>query len=470
MTSWAGLPRIALGAVLVAMLAIWVDASGTLSSWNTATVANTTDTARTPVLALTHQYPDHASGSTTTCAAVATTTFLTSQACDGTPLPATATPASPSQTDTIINTGTLTPAQVTATTGLSACGPRQLTNAKVATNPMLARNGTAFNATSGPSILTGSGSVTFSGATNDYASTVATVAPPAQTAVLGAGAIGVWFQAPTTTTAGGLFSFDTVAQVPSAPTTKNTLALYMTGGHLGFRRGPGATDTVGTPTAATYNDGKWHFAYITFNAVLTLTSISLYIDANPAAVLQTPGLGAAIAVPASGYWILGWSQLDNFFSGSESDFTVFGSASSNGAALYNSGSQANYVTTANGLLVNAQLLWPLSDDGTVPFTGPYPIFGGAANPCGAITESWNGSTAQTLTATLTTPINTTIPAAGVSAPYAVVLSVPSAYASTLVTGLQMYAPATYTVTAGSWSIAFSWAHASSAPTFIITTS
>jgi hypothetical protein len=466
----ARMPRIAIALVVVALMTIWLDVTGTLSNgWNTAAVANNTDTARTPVLALTHEYPDHASGSTTTCAAVATATFLTAQTCSGTPLPATATPASPSQTDTITNTGTLAPAQVTATAGLSACGPRQLSNAKVATNPMLARNGTAFNGTAGPSTLSGSGSVTFTGATKDYASNVAAVAPPAPPGLAASGALGLWFKAPATTTSGGLFSFDTVGQVPSAATGNNTLVLYMTDGHLNFRRSP--TDSLG-PTAAKYNDNAWHFAYITINTLLGLTSISLYIDNNTAAVLQTPGLSAPITAASSGYWILGWSQLDGFFSGSESDFTTFASPSFNGAALYNSGSQATYLSNATN--ANAVLLWPLADDGTTAFTGTYPIFGagsaGATDPCGAITESWGGSTARTLTSVLSTSINTTIPIVGNSSPYPVVLSVANAYASTLVTGLQMYAPATYTLTTGSWSIAFSWAHASSAPTFVIATS
>ena len=449
---------------LAAILGIWVLASGTLSGFSLAKLSNTAGSSGTGLLALTHSYPTR----TPPPASATCTSFVTpapsAVVCGGALLPAT---AAATQSDTITNNGTLAPAQITATVGLASCAPRQLANTRGASNPLLPRHATALNWRTGPSgtaaaannPLPGSGSVSFTAASQDYASNVTAVAPPLTNALVSSsGGFGLWFK--TTAAGGGLVSFDSVAQVPAAATGDNTLALYLSGGHVGFRRN--ATTSIGT-SSGSYNDGKWHFAYVAMHTNLlgVTTSLSVYVDSASTPVISVSGLGLTVSLPSTGYWLLGWSQSDGYLTGSEADFVTFDSnAAATGSSLYGASSQTAFESTASA--AGAQLLWPLADQGNSPYTGGYPIFGSssASNPCAMVTGSWNGSSARTLTALTSTPIATTVPAAGASAGYGLTLAHTASYATNYVSGLQMYAPAVYSVGATaspSWTTTFTWA-------------
>jgi hypothetical protein len=134
---------------------------------------------------------------------------------------------------------------------------------------------------------------------------------------------------------------------------------------------------------------------------------------------------------------------------------VLGAALSSGATLYNAGTQSAYdaiVKSNSG--VNE---WPLDDASTVTYTGTLPVIG-STSPCTMTNLAWAGSAAQSFATTVSTPIAVAVPAPGATAPNAVVLSTNAAYNTAYVPGLQMYAPLTYTVTAGggAWSTVFAW--------------
>src|SRR6202035_489660 len=131
-----------------------------------------------------------------------------------------------------------------------------------APNPMLPRYATSFATSGGP--MDGAGYATFDGATA-YASDVVSQTQPAPALDLDETyGLGIWFK--TTSTAGGpLFGF---GSDPTDVAGTNDRILYMNqAGQLGF-----VVNTTPAETglsAASFNDGAWHFAYV------TLTQISL---------------------------------------------------------------------------------------------------------------------------------------------------------------------------------------------------
>jgi hypothetical protein len=441
-----------------------------------STVSNTGPSAGSGTLLFTHTY---AGG--TTCTSVpsaggiaATTSF----ACTGALAPSGATPpsGSASATDSVQYRGSALAAQVTTRVSGSSCGPVQLGNAADAPNPMLARYGTAFSPSAGP--IPGSGSVTLDGANpGGYGSATLSQAQPDPGLSLGSTyALGVWFK--TASTAGGpLFGTGTSAVNASGG---NDRVLYMTAaGKLSFVQNTGGTTTT---TTKSYNDGAWHFAYVTMSATtagLSLTSTTtIYVDSD------TPVVGGGLLTgytADTGYWHLGWSPvsgLPSYFTGSLSNFVVFDTANAPAAPTTTQrGSQSAFNTWA----ASATERWLLNDSGTTTFGGPYPAIG-STNPCTAVNFSWGfsnptscGWSPNSTTAACTDPpvaslagfcaagAQTVASAApGTTATGTLKLGRGATYNSGFMPGLRLYAPLTMQASAGNWLNSFSWTDATSA--------
>jgi hypothetical protein len=439
-------------------------------------ITNSPATAGSGTLLFTHTY---AGG--TTCTSVPSSgpiPVTSSFSCAAGIQPTSATPSSGtvSATDAIQDRGSALASAVTVRVSGASCAPVQLANAADSANPMMARYGTAFSASSGP--MSGSGAITLDGANpGGYESAVLSQAQPDPGLSLGSTyGLGVWFK--TTSTAGGpLFGIGTS---PVNASGGNDRILYMTAnGRLSFvQNTSGATTT----TTKSYNDGTWHFAYVTMSAatvLLNLTSTTtIYVDGD------TPVTGGGTLVGYSadtGYWHLGWSPvsgLPSYFTGSLSNFVVFDTAGAPSAPTATQrASQSAFTAWASA----ATERWLANDTGTATFGGPYPVIG-SANPCTMINVSWGftnptscGWSPNSQSAACTAPPASSLAAFGAAGAQTIASPSPGAtttgtltvsrgatYNAGFLPGLLLYAPLTMQATAGGWTNTFSWAGSGSA--------
>jgi len=439
----------AAGAVVLALVA-WTGTTGTYAGFPDAALGNPTNTAASGALTLRADYQS------TTCALVGSQ--ATSTTCTGSIAPTTTAPAG--VTSSITNLGSAPASRLTESVTAPSCAPAQLADAASAARPMLPRYNTGFRAADP---WGGTSAITLSGG-GDYASTVVSQAQPNPLISLGSTyGLGIWFK--TSTTVGGpLFEIATNATATSGGDDR---VLYMrANGTLAFvQNTSGAT----TSSSKAYNDGAWHFAYVTMSAlnlVLGVTSsTTLYVDGVSAGT----GGGLLVGYGAdTGYWHLGWAPTtvtglsSAYFTGSLSEFVVFDNAGAPAApSTAQRASQAAFDTWA----ASATDRWPLGDSGTTTFAGPYPVIG-ATSPCTMLDLTWmfanpDGTAASgiRLSAFATGAAHTvTAPAPGVTQTMTISTARDPTY-DAYVSGLHLYAPLSLTVgtsPASAWMLTFSW--------------
>lgn len=455
----------------VAVISVVVTIAGpAIAATFTATITNSKNTAASAVLSVgslgTQQCYNAMSGAPAAPISPITATNTLNANCAGTLFPTT----SPG-TQTVIqsNLGTVPANRITQSYKLMSCAPVQLANNTAAANPMMPRFGTKLNGTAGtagrPAVnshpLTGGGSITLNAGVvkRDYAASVATVSSPVVSLLNGA-SIGIWFKT-TSTAGGGLFSFDSSPTVPGVATGNNYLALYMTAaGKLGFR----TSTTGGTGlSAASYNDGNWHFALVNITTVIGISAVNLYVDGGTTAVASQ--LGITLTGLSSGYWFQGWSQAAGYFNGSLSSFAVMSRSQLNGAAMFNSGTQAAYDTIVAASAPTGS--WRNLDSGTTTFGGPYPV-NGTTSPCSHVFVDVLMNTGVPgfvkLMSSLVTSPATSAAFAPPGGTFVGSMTLTNASATSFDYGLQIYAPLTWTVSAGStgqWKAIMTWSSAAS---------
>lgn len=466
---------VVVAAIVCTFAAVLAPPRTTLASWPDAEYATGSFTAGG--LAYTHAY------NSTTCSSVAGND--TPVACTGAISPTAATPLTGTvdETDDITADGTLPAASVTQQVSAASCGPVKLDDSLDSANPHLPRYATVFNPTSGP--LTGSGSITVDGS-SAYTSNIVNETQPDTSLILNQTfALGIFFK--TTTTAGGvMFSYNSN---PLSILGVNHRILYMnTAGKVGF--GFNTNNGYTGLSSSAYNDGNWHWAFITMTVtgILGLTAVStitLYIDGSSVA----SGGGLLVGISGdTGYWHLGWgpvtshsygSGLSNYLDGSLSNLVVWngGNASSTLKNLGGSGSQSTFDSNLGTEVTDH---WQLNETGKTTYSGQYPP--GVISACSMLNLTW-GFTNPTSCAwspqSKTNACNTVTPstlaafvAAGwqeITAPApagtqtsTISLSRAASYTVAYMPGLRVYAPLSFRGTCGGWSTTFSWPDAAAA--------
>jgi hypothetical protein len=470
------LPAAGVFAFVISLTVLWIVAVPSQSAF-TGLVVNASNVAGTGLVSFTHDYQSTACSLASTeassidCASSVNSTMAT---------PAT---GSASATDLITNDGGIPASSLSEQVEMSSCGPVQLANVTDASNPMLPRYATSFDASGGP--MDGAGYATFDGATA-YASDVVSQSQPAPELDLDETyGLGIWFE--TTSMAGGpLFGFGSNA-TDSAGT--NDRILYMNqSGQLGFV--VNTTPSVTGLSTASFNNGEWHFAYVTLSQIsvggLGIDStVTLYVDGAEEAT--GGGLGVALSTYA-GYWHVGWSPistetygagLSNFFSGSLSNFVVLDTDPAPSGTTLGAPTTQTAFDTAIASSVTEH--WIFNDTGTTTFAGPYPVIG-AVSPCSMIDIEWE-FTAPTSCAvspgSSTDPCTSSTSLSSFASDSWVSVAAPGpgeTQTSTLTTtrdptynayvsGLQLYAPIAerdQTLQDSVWSVTFNWLSATAA--------
>jgi hypothetical protein len=408
-------------------------------------VGNSTDTTAAASLAFTH--------SAGTCSLGPRVTG--SAACPGSLLPTTAsTSGTVTGTDSITNNGTAVPSTLTSSVSAASCAPVKLDNAKSASDVMLPRFGTSFRSADP---FGGTNAVTLNG--TGYAAAVTQ-----DQMRVNAGStygVGVWFKA-ATGQYGPLFSMDT-SPVSSATNNGDDRTVFLSSdGKLNV-----AYSTAGAKltSGSAYNDGAWHYVYVTFATGAITTTVSMSADTR-SPVTATATLGGS---QVNGYWHLGWGSTSlmgtgstSFFTGSLSNFTVFNSSPAPAQPTTTQlASQSAFTTWAS----SATDHWLLGDSGTTTFTGTQPVIG-TASPCGYLNVVWSfsnpASTAVTSRTLAAFANGTSFPVGGEPDPAATQTSSfqvtrASGWVS-YVAGLRLYVPVTYKVQSanGAWSLTYGW--------------
>ncbi len=434
--------------------------TGTRSAWTSAAVDNPGNNAASASLAFSHSYP---SGS---CSATARTAGTVS--CAGLPAPAAASTGSAlSAVDTISNTGTLASGQLVSEFRSPSCGPVQLANAKTATHPMLPRLGADFGATDP---WGSAGAVTLSG--GGYAADV--VATDTSSLLGSSYAVGVWFKVANGYSAGGPLVGLATSPVNGSSAAASPMLWMDTAGKIRFR----VSGTLGTSasgvSAASYNDGSWHFTVLSVAAALTSTP-TLYVD-NASGV---SAVGITALTGGNAYWHLGWADFTGV--GSPPATTLSGSlagafvtaatvSSATRTTLFGTASASAYATAVLGLSGIAQF-WPLTDSGTTTYGGALPVIG-ATSPCTMLTLGWTTTTPTGTIASSGTRLSVfadgvwhtvAAPAPAGSQTSTFVLSRDATW-NAFVAGLRLYLPLSHRVQAAAsgtlWVTTFSWAGSS----------
>ncbi len=470
------IPKAAVCAFVISLTVLWIVAVPSQGGF-TGNVDNASNVAGTGVVSFTHAYES------TTCSLSSTQASSTN--CAGGINSTVATPATgtTSATDLITNEGNIPASSVSQQVEMSSCGPVQLANIADTSNPMLPRYVTSFSSNGGP--MGGAGYVTFDGATA-YASDVVSQSQPAPELDLeDTYGLGIWFK--TTSTAGGpLFGF---GSNPTDVAGTNDRILYMNqSGQLGFVLNTTPTETGLSTTS--FNDGQWHFAYVTLSQVSLVglgleSTVTLYVDG----VEEATGGGLDVGLSSyAGYWHVGWSPisaqtygagLSNFFSGSLSNFVVLDTEPApSGTTIGVPATQAAFNSAISASVTEH---WIFNDPGTTTFAGPYPVIA-TTSPCSMVNIEWgfttptscavspNSSTDPcTSSASLSSLVSdgwVTIaaPGPGETQTSTLTTSRGSAYNS-YVSGLRLYAPIferDQILPDGLWSVTFAWPLAAAA--------
>ena len=443
------------------------------------------NTAGTGTLLYTHAY---GSGSTCSSVPVGTTISAASSfSCAGGIQPTAPTPATGTNTasDAITYSGSAASSIVTqSVSAATPCAPVQLRNTSTANagNSLLTRYGTTFSTTTPEPMGNSAGSITLDGAATNggYESAVTLQTQPNPgVSLTNVFALGIWFK--TSSTAGGsLFGIGTS---PANATGGNDRILSMTpSGTLSFIQNTSGSASAVTSTTKTYNDGSWHFAYVTMTSVSLVAGVTstttITVDSDPA----VSGGGLLVGYQAdSGYWHVGWSPVagqPSYFAGSLSNFVVFNNGNAPTAPTSaQRASQTAFTSWASA----ASDYWLLNDAGTDRFAGTYPA--GTSNPCASVAVTWGFSnpTSCAYSPASTTAACTASPAGSLAAladgSQRAIASPPSrttqtsvittsrgtGYDGTFAPGLHLYVPLTFTATAGTgWVNTFTWATAASA--------
>lgn len=269
-----------------------------------------------------------------------------------------------------------------ATYNATSCGVVQLINSTTPSNPMIPRKGVTYNGT-GPTSLTGSGSIGYDGATTQSADIIQSATG------LYTFSVGVWFK--TSLASGALVEYN--ASSSNATPTQYDRHIYFLGtGQLVFGTYTAGPNTITTPSGTSYADGAWHYALATVQSGATKkTSLqSLYVDGGlQASASIASALGAQTT---AGYWHLGygktttaegWTGTGNYFNGQLSNASVFTLALtlSQVTSLYSSTSQAGFASTVASLSPYA--FWALDDTGLATYSGSLPVVG-TTSPCSAV--------------------------------------------------------------------------------------
>lgn len=446
-------------ALLAAFGLLWATVStpDTHAGWAVQTMNQANSTGAGSV-AYTHTY----TGGSCTSAPAGSVPSGTEVSCPGAISPTAATPAtgSNSATDSITYSGTVPANKMTERVRAASCGPVQLANRVNAANPMLARYGTTFSTSGGP--MGGAGYITVDGADpGGYEASV--LSQPQPTAANQTYGVGIWFK--TTSTVGQpIFSF---GSDPTNLTGSNDRELFIDSkGHLTF-----VYDLHGDKTPLTagsgYNDGNWHFAYVTLSQDNKGNSLpTLYVDGT------SPKQGTRKALDSyPGYWHIGWgppqgSGSASYFTGSLSNFVVLNTAP---APANISGASLTSQTAFNAAIASSVTEhWVLDDAGTTTYTGTLPDGTPASAPCSNLNVTWSftnpSSSFSGSLATLASGWQTvTAPAPGATQTGTVSVSRGSGY-TTYMPGLRLYAPLQFSgmTTSGTWGNTFAWRSAAAA--------
>ena len=447
------------GALVAATVLLSVTTGVTMAGFASGAVSNPSNDTAVGSLSFKHTYQS------TSCALAATT--ATSTNC-GAPIAPTSVPPSgvATATDAISDLGSVPAARLDEQGRAASCGVVQLKNAKGSdVNPLLPRYALGFQATD----PWGSTSAVTLDGSSSYAAAVLAQTQPNPLLSLGAQyGLGIWFKT-TSTTGGPLFE---IGSSPTNTSGGDDRILYMTpAGKLTFVQNTAGSSTT---TTASYNDGQWHFAYVTMsaiNVVLGLTSsTSLSVDGGAAVF----GGGLLVGYGAdTGYWHAGWAPAaitglaSSFFAGALSNFVVFDNA---GAPAAPSAAQRASQAAFNAWALAATEQWGLGDDGTTvgatpAFAGPFPVIGPAA-PCSMVDIVWSVTNpAGTITVTKQLSMfadgtwhSVPAPGPGGTQTSTISLSRDASY-NGYVGGLHLYAPLSMrvqTVPAGGWSLTFAW--------------
>ncbi len=438
----------AVAAALGLLVLVSTGTEATRAGWTTAGLAHPSTSAATGSLAVTHTY------SPSTCASQAREAGTLT--CPGRLSPtAAATAGGVTATHQTRNDGTLLSASVEAAVGAPSCGPVKLDNLRDATNPMLPRDTTAPLA-SGP--FGGTNAITLDGSL-DYASSVVSRIYAGST-LLSAGqrvGWGIWFAS---TGSGPLFE---IASSATDIAGGDSRSLHLNpNGSLTFLAN--ASGSMSTSSSAGWNDGSWHFAYVTLELALVGLATTTRIHVDGTQVGSSTGVLTSMSAD-SGYWHLGRAPTARtglstaYFSGRLSNMVVFPPGSAPAApSSAQRASQAAFTTWAAAAADH----WVLGDSGTTTYAGPYPVIG-VVSPCSLVDVTWatTGPASQVGPVPLSTFADgswrtVAFPGPGVQQSVTLTLKRGAAYSS-YVTGLRLYAPLRQRFSAGgSWSTTFTW--------------
>lgn len=423
-------PRRLLGLAVGSLVAfVWASTTPTLSGWTAGIVGNSANSAGSASLAFAH-----APGQGSTCSLAPR--VVGPATCAGSVLPTAASAGTAvTGSDAITNNGTALPGG-TASVSAASCAPVQLANARNQSAPLLPRYGVVFQAVDN---WNANNAVTLSGggfATGPVQQTL----PDGSAGTQG---YGVWFRAQAGQS-GPLLSLQTST---AGGTAQRTLTLNANGSVTATVAGALLSLTV----SGTFNDGSWHFAYVTVGP----GSRSLTVD-------DTQTSTFALSSPSvSGFWHLGWSSGATF-SGSLSNAVVFTAGAPPAPTPAQRASQAQFGLWAGG----ASSHWLLGDPGTTPYTGTHP---GGVTPCSTLNFAWsftnpaaNPVPAEPLASFADGAANTytALPAAGATQTGTVTITRNGTW-TPYTAGLRLYVPVTWTVQSGTWTQTFTWGSAAS---------
>jgi len=308
-------------------------------------------------------------------------TATNASTCSGTLAPSGTVPATGTALTSTVLADRASLAASAASLTRSACGPVQLANSALSSDPMLVRGNTVAYAQPGP--LSGGSGLGLSGGASatGYAADVTLVVGPTSFTEA------VWFK---TTGAGTLLGFANTSATTGVSQWDRMLWVD-NAGKVVFGVYPGSTVELTSP--ATYNNGAWHLA------TGTVSSTGMVLAIDGAAVASNTTTTTAQAY--SGYWHVGWDNESTgwadppttpYLTGTLADAAIFPALSAAQVSqLYASGTQ----TTWNGYLTTlaATRAWGLGDDGTTAFTGTVPNVTPAACAFVDVTVGVSGASA-----------------------------------------------------------------------------
>lgn len=293
-------------------------------------------------------------------------TVSNTQPCtSGSPMPTgeLSSTASSSTTTTLTSAGRVN--ATSSTTASSVCGVAQLADSESATDwggtgpdNALPFYGVTYQA-AGP---LGSQAITTDGSTG-WAETTTEYSNPESFTVL------MWLK--TTTASGAILGFSSSQDpVATAPNAADRLLWVDSNGKLVWAIYNGATEEI--TSSSVVNTGSWVFVAASVGAAGT----ALYVNGIKVAS------NAAYTTASSylGWWSIGWayfsswpdSPTGSYFNGSLAQLAIIPSqlTTAQVSTIYGESTQSAYATDINTL--SPASYWPLSDTGSVPYTGNVP--------------------------------------------------------------------------------------------------